>query len=165
MSSTSAVLSHWNTLLQNFQTSTKSFYTEVEDAISKREIPDIRMKRIFLNEGGFASPKREYLRVARKEFVFAVCGAPYGTGFFVSWWLIEAPGCFTDLVTTVPVLGPLLRALLYPMTFYRVDTAMMFQTATHSAVLEVIDSITSAQGIKELSETDRKPVMREFFSF
>jgi len=40
---------------------------------------------------------------------------------------------------------------------------MMFRTAVHQSVLEVVDSITSTQNIKALPEAERKPIMREFF--
>ena len=55
------------------------------------------------------------------------------------------------------------KAFVKPWTYYRVDAATMFQTATHTAVLEVIDSMTSAQNLRALPEMERKPTMREFF--
>jgi hypothetical protein len=165
MSSTTEVISHWNTLIENFQTSPQQFYEAVTQAIEKRQIPNARMDKIQWNESHLLSAKREYLRIyCKKDFYFAICGAPFGTGFFVSWWLLEPPdGCLMSLLSSFPLLSAIARALVKPWTYYRLDTAMMFQTATHSAVLEVIDSITSSQGIKGLSETERKPIMREFF--
>ncbi len=165
MSSTTEVISHWNTLIENFQTSPQQFYEAVTQAIEKRQIPNARMDKIQWNESHLLSAKREYLRIyCKKDFYFAICGAPFGTGFFVSWWLLEPPdGCLMSLLSSFPLLSAIARALVKPWTCYRLDTAMMFQTATHSAVLEVIDSITSSQGIKGLSETERKPIMREFF--
>ncbi|MCA1622478.1 MAG: hypothetical protein LC768_01935 [Acidobacteria bacterium] len=165
MSSTTEVISHWNTLIESFQTSPQQFYTAVTQAIEKRQIPNARMDRIQWNESHLLSAKREYLRVhCNKDFYFAVCGAPFGTGFFVSWWLLEPPdGCLVSLFSGLPVLSAIVRWLIKPWTYYRIDTAMMFQTAAHSAVLEVIDSITTSHGIRGLTETERKPVMREFF--
>lgn len=165
MSSTTEVISHWNTLIENFQTSPQQFYKAVTDAINKRQIPNAKIDKISFNESHLLSAKREYLRIfCKKDFYFAVCGAPFGTGFFVSWWLLEPPdGCLVSLFSPFPVLSAIARTLVKPWTYYRIDTAMMFQTATHTAVLEVIDSITVAKGIKGLTETERKPVMREFF--
>jgi hypothetical protein len=48
-------------------------------------------------------------------------------------------------------------------TYYRIDTTLMFQKAIHNAVLEVIDEMTTAKGLRALGEHDRKPVMREFY--
>ena len=33
-----------------------------------------------------ASAKREYLRMQRGKYAFDICAAPFGNGFFVSWW-------------------------------------------------------------------------------
>ncbi len=164
MSSTTEVISHWNTLIEDFQTSPQQFYAEVTKAINKRQMPNAKIDKISWKESHLLSAKREYLRIyCKRDFYFAICGAPFGTGFFVSWWLLEPPdGCLASLFAPFPVLSAIARALVKPWTYYRIDTAMMFQTATHSAVLEVIDSITSSQGIRGLTETERKPIMREF---
>lgn len=39
----------------------------------------------------------------------------------------------------------------------------MFQTSVRQAVIEVVDQVTSAKGIRALTELERKPVMRDFF--
>lgn len=120
---------------------------EAGSAIERRAIPDAAQSRVDWREGGVLSAKREYLRVRRKQYTFDICGAPFGTGFFVSWWLTEPLGC----------LGGYIRRRE---TYYRIDTALMFQEAVHAAVLEVIDGMTSAKGIRGLSELDRKPILR-----
>lgn len=162
MSSTTEVISRWSTLIPNFHYSSQKFYEELSKAVEKRQIPEAKISRIQMKEGGLFSAKREYLGIScNKDFYFAVCAAPFGTGFFVSWWLLDPPdGFFSSVFSTTAALA---KAFVKPWTYYRVDAASMFQTATHSAVMEVIDSITSAQGIKGLSESERKPIMREFF--
>ncbi len=61
----------------------------------------------------------------------------------------------------MPILGPFYERFFRPETYYKIDTAMMFQKAVHNAVLEVVDQLTSAKGARSLSELDRKPVMRQ----
>jgi hypothetical protein len=39
----------------------------------------------------------------------------------------------------------------------------MFMGAVHSSVLKVIDSMTTAQGLDPIPETERKPLMRELY--
>jgi hypothetical protein len=165
MSSTTEVISHWNTLLENFQTSPQQFYEAVVKAVKKRQIPEAEPGTKFWHETHLLSAKRQYLTIScKRDFYFAICAAPFGTGFFVSWWLLQPPdGCLVEMLRLIPFFGPLAEALGRPWTYYRIDTAMMFQTATHSAVLEVIDDITTSQGIRGLPESERKPVMREFF--
>lgn len=109
------------------------------------------------------SAKREYLRVRRKEHLFDVCAAPFGTGFFFSWWLGESVGFFWQLILLIPFLGQILVRLFRKETYYKIDTAMMFQGAVHSAVLEVIDEITNTKGLRALSEAERKPILTDLF--
>lgn len=165
MSSTTEVLSHWSTLIENFNASPQQFYTQITTALEKRQMPNAKIDRITFRESHLLSANREYLRISCKnDFYFAICGAPFGTGFFVSWWLLQPPaGCLAQLFAPFPFLSAVARALVKPWTYYRMDTAAMFRTATHQAVLEVVDSITSSQGIKALPEGERKPIMREFF--
>jgi hypothetical protein len=64
----------------------------------------------------------------------------------------------------VPLLGPLYERFLRQITFYRIDVALMYQSAVHAAVMEAVDELTSAQGIAPLTELERKPILREIYS-
>ena len=164
------VVSHWYQRFEGFSIEPKAFYETLQRSIEKRKIPDSAMNQIERSEGGVFSAKRLYLRVDRKEHYFDICGAPFGNDFFISWWLIQKPsgcltGCLLSLVV-VPWIGGIARLLinlLAPTTYYKIDTELMFQSAVHSAVLEVVDRITEKRGIRTLSESERKPIMREFF--
>ncbi len=159
MAARTVIISHWYQLIEGLQASPMEFYTAVERAVEQRQIPDARRSRVDWREGGLLSAKREYLRVARKQYIFDICGAPFGNGFFVSWWLGEPEGCLTGF----PFLGPVLEFLGQPRTYYQIDTALMFQSVVHTAVLEVVDGLTTAKGLRALSESERKPILREFF--
>lgn len=193
------------------------FYASLEEAIKKRQIPGASTSRVDWHEGGAFSAKREYLRVSRENNSFDICGAPFGTGFFVSWWLSSAPlqleawqgfvaviallvlysfftaafGTFGGIffliiglavtyavfnaiatkgsqesnikILSTPVIGPIYEAIFRPIAYYRIDTALMYQSAIHTAVMEVVDEITKTRGIRALSELERKPILRELF--
>jgi len=158
------IFSHWNTLIEGLAVSPKEFFTSVEQAIETRLVPDTKRSRVDWKEGGIFSSKREYLRVLRKKHAFDICGAPFGNGFFISWWLGEIPSVFWQFMLMIPVAGPIMEKWFRPTTYYNVDTAIMFQNLIHSAVLEVVDSLTTTNGLKVLSEPDRKPKMRDFFN-
>jgi hypothetical protein len=64
-----------------------------------------------------------------------------------------------DAVLAIPFFGTLYERIFKPVTYYKMDTAMMFQSAVHTAVLEVIDRLMSAKGIRAMSELERKPIM------
>jgi len=76
INSSSEIIAHWYTLIENFQTSSQQFYQAAQIAIEKRQMPDAKLCRFFWNEGGLLSAKREYLRVVRRDFHFDICGRP-----------------------------------------------------------------------------------------
>jgi hypothetical protein len=93
--------------------------------------------------------------VTRYEHTFDVSGAPFGRGFFVSWWLFGQQGC----LASIPVVGAFLR----PTTYYSFDTGLMFQSAVEYAVYQVLQATMEAKGLRALSADERKPVMKDFF--
>ena len=179
-----AVLSHWHKLFEGMQVSPEQIYSQIQQAIERRKIPDIKISRISYPEAGALSARREYLRVQRMEYIFDICAAPFGTGFFVSWWLgntqkfswllallIIVLVLIIGLVIGLPwwlplgiglIIVGLWRLSLRP-TYYRLDTALMFQDSGHAAVLEVIGQVTEGKGIRVLSELEKKPIMSDLF--
>ncbi len=157
------IISHWNTMIKGLEASPKEFFSSVEGAIKKRQVPDTKTSRVDWKEGSMFSAKREYLRVRRKEHVFDICGAPFGNGFFVSWWLGETKSGIMASLAQIPFLGMFLEHLFKPVSYYKIDTSSMFQSLVHSAVLEVVDEMTKAKGVRGPTELERKPHMRNFF--
>jgi hypothetical protein len=161
----SLILSHWYHLIDDLQQSPQQFYSSLERAIDRRQIQNLKISRVDHKEGGILSAKREYFRVQRNEHIFDVCAAPFGNGFFVSWWLGETPpGGLWSLILLIPYLGEVLVRLFRPITYFRHDTALMFQQSIHSAVLEVVDEVTKAKGLRALSELERKPILTSLFN-
>jgi hypothetical protein len=205
--------SNWAHLYEGLQASTINFYAMVEGAVNARQIPDVVIERVEYSEGGALSDKRQYLRVRRRRDVFDICGAPFGNGFFFSWWkavlkpslpsvaavlivlvylavagwFMNKVGVFIgpmvlvilvplalffvsrlgnpdadDFILSLPLIGPLYLRFFHPITYYRVDTSQMFQQAVQQAVHEVIGQMTTAKGLRALTETELKPVMRAF---
>jgi len=85
------VIANWPHLIENFQASPQEFYKAFEEAVSRRGVPGGFWMRVTHKEGGLASANREYLRTHRGKYAFDICAAPFGTGFFVSWWFTEPP--------------------------------------------------------------------------
>lgn len=160
----SDILSHWNNRIDGMQPSSQEFYGEVERVLGTQSINDLKTERVNISEGGIFSSKRAYLQLRRGDHVFHVCAAPYGNGFFTSWWLGQVESGLWAWVSDIPVIGMLANRFLKPITYYKIDTAMMFQSIVHSAVLEVLDGLTKQKGIRALTESERKPVMRDFFA-
>jgi len=153
------IISHWFTLVDGLKQSSKDFYTAVQEGIEARKMPKVKVSRVEIAQGGPLSAKRLYLRVRRNEHTFDICGAPFGEGFFISWWLFAQPGCLAQ----IPGVGWIFRRFVAPVTYYSIDTALMFQSGIHTSVLETLDNITKAEGLRELSDLDRKPILRDFW--
>jgi len=166
-----AVLSHWHKLFEGMQASPQQIYSQMEQAIERRKIPDVKISRISYPEAGALSARREYLRVQRMDHIFDICAAPFGTGFFVSWWLgtprrLLRLLIWILLILFLPIVGLIIVILWWISlreTYYRLDTALMFQDLVHSAVLEVIDQATEGKGIRAMSELERKPILSDLF--
>jgi hypothetical protein len=93
------VISHWSHLIENFQASSLEFYSSLEKAVEARAVPQVDASRVEHKESGLASAKREYVRMHMGKHAFDICAAPFGTGFFVSWWFAEPPLRFGFLYT------------------------------------------------------------------
>lgn len=158
------IVSHWNTMIPRMQQSSDQFYDEVQRLIGEHNLKDVRLERVNIAEGGIFSSKREYLQVRRADFVFHVCAAPYGNGFFVSWWFGTVEKGFLAWLKGLPVIGTIVQLVITPWTYYRVDTANMFRAITSGAVETTLDHVMSAKGLRILSNEEKKPVMRELFA-
>jgi hypothetical protein len=100
------IVSHWHQSMAGVDFSPRTFYAAVEELVDKLAIPGVRRSRIHWPEHGALSSVREYLRFERLGYRFDVCAAPFGKGFFVSWWLVR------PLPTWYGVLGWHLASLL-----------------------------------------------------
>jgi len=203
------VVGHWHTLIEGFSTSSLDFYGLVKAGIALRQIPDLTITQVEWKEGGLGSGKRVYLRVSREGLNFDICAAPFGTGYFFSWWLAVIPRILLDFavlfgiafaaficlaiasrqdcsgilmapilffgllfgagflvrygdfgweptVLSMPITGFLYGLIFRPNTYFNEDTALMFRESVHHAVLEAIDTVTSAQGVRALTDEERR---------
>lgn len=71
-------------------------------ASMRRQIPEATVCVWIGTRPALCQTKREYLRIMRQELLFDICGAPFGTGFFVSRGLIApTPHILVRLVLLV----------------------------------------------------------------
>src|SRR3954451_10826571 len=97
MSKNTHVEGHWHTHFEGFSTSSLDFYALVRDAVLRRKIPNLRLSEVEWYESGLGSGKRIYLRVSRENLNFDICAAPFGYGYFFSWWLSRIPRVLLDI--------------------------------------------------------------------
>jgi hypothetical protein len=61
----------------------------------------------------------------------------------------------------IPGFGWVYGKVFAPPTYYRLDTAKVFQDAVHGVFLGVLDEMTQGKGVRPLTDLERKPVMRD----
>jgi len=76
-------------LIENFNYSPKEFYILLAKALETRKVPGVSAGLVKLYESVQGSSKRLYMTVHRERFVYYVCAAPYGSGFFISSRLVD----------------------------------------------------------------------------
>ncbi|MFD2916817.1 hypothetical protein [Psychroserpens luteus] len=155
--------SNWNTLIDDFNFSTEEFYQLFKKELLSQGVSGINTNDVSLHEGSIFSQKRRYVRVKWKEYQYDICAAPFGKGFFISWWLLYKSSIFQILISKIPFVGEWLARKLFPITYYKIDTASMFMTYAQSSVLKVIDEITEGKGTRAIPETERKPILKDIF--
>lgn len=82
-------VSYWCHLYDDFNYSPVEFFRQVGAELEKREVPGLLQGFTLMRESNFLSRKRLYLHVRRERFVFEICAAPFGTGWFVSSRLFD----------------------------------------------------------------------------
>lgn len=158
------IVSHWNHMLPGLNQSSDEFYATVQDRIAAENLREIKIERVTLFEGSIFSSRREYLQIRRDEHVFHICAAPYGQNFFISWWLGTIESGIWTFIARIPWVGFLVSRLLRPITYFKLDTAGIFQTLVHGAITETLEEWVVSKGIKPLLPDERKPVMKDLFA-
>jgi cell division protein FtsW (lipid II flippase) len=158
--SKSEAVKNWGTLVPNMQYDPGEFYELVEDILKERKIPGIKTDRRTFKEGGVLSSHRLYLEVSRGDFIFHICGAPWGTGFFFSWWVRKMDNPFENMLANLPFVGKAFSQSMDYNTYYKLDTDTMFRSSVHQCVLAAIDKLTEAKGMRGLTELERTADLR-----
>ncbi len=151
-----AIHSRWQHLF-NTPFSSQEFYQLVEDALKNRKIPNMDIQRVTKAEISYFLVQREYLQITRREQRFLICAAPFADTFFVSWWFGSVVNFIQDFVARIPRVGPYLVLAMFSKTYFQHDTDDMFAAMVKQAVNEAIDHMSSAKGLRPLTEAERQP--------
>ncbi|MCB0699308.1 MAG: hypothetical protein H6551_02980 [Chitinophagales bacterium] len=151
----SIVKSRWMYMFDGLKFSTEDFYTSVQELIQSKEMSRVAIEKVKFDQTNIYASDQLYLRIAREESMFLICAAPFGTGFFVSWWFGEPIDWAKEIVLILPIIGYLLRKTIYTKTFYRIDVDDMFSEMVKHCVKEAIENMIEGKGI-------RKPLEREY---
>jgi hypothetical protein len=152
------VTEHRYQLFGNLQTSTLDFYKAIEDTLKEMQVPDLKISVIYYHEDGLMSAKRAYLRVQYKGLGYTICGAPYGTSFFISWREDEQEPTGRHLVSNIPHIGKALAALLSGKSRYREDTEIMYRETMQAVLQRMVEQLGQEKGFRGFAELEKKPL-------
>jgi len=153
-------IGNWSHLFPDMQHDPNVFFELVENLLREKKVPEFYSKIITISEGGILSHNRLYLEVSRGDYIFHICAAPWGTGFFFSWWVRQKMSDIDQLLILIPFAGARIVKMRQHQSYYKLDTDSMFRKSVHQCVLAAVDNLTSAKGIRGLSELERTPDVR-----
>lgn len=154
--SRSESIGNWSHLFINFELDPEDFYSCVEEILKEMEVPNYETKRTMIRQGGILSYHRLYLEVSRGDYTFHICAAPWGNGFFFSWWLRQ----WVRNITRLPFVGKFFIENLKYKPYYQLDTEAMFRTSVQQSVQMAIERLTKEKGVRGLTELERRPDLR-----
>src|SRR4051812_11368590 len=76
-------------LVEKLNCSPKEFYVLLAKSLEERRVPGLEAGLVKMVESVAGSARRLYMTVTRERFVYYICAAPYGSGFFFSWRLVD----------------------------------------------------------------------------
>ena len=147
-------LKNWHHHFEDFQLSSGDLYSQIILEIKERKIPARKIGYAKYFEAGIFSARRRCLYIDYLRFSIEVSCIAFGTGYYVSWWLIEDD---PSMVSNIPVLNDLLgKNPLFP-SAYQLDIATLFHSGIHDAILHVLDKETEERGLRKMTERERQP--------
>ena len=150
----SEVIGQWNHLFPTMQHDPEEFYSLVEEFLKEWKIPDCKTDRKNFHQGNLLSNQRLCLEVSRGDYIYHICAAPFGNGFFFSWWLREVS----------PFINRFNIKTVKSDSYYKADTDATFKACVQQCVQSAVDRITEAKGIRALTELERQPDLRSVFA-
>ena len=146
----------WRYLFPDLKFSAQEFYDAIEKKLKEQEVPNALTLRVEFSEyGQILDGQRTYLRVRSGMYVFDICAAPYGTGFFASTWVGTDVTLLMRILFRIPFFGSYIKNRILLGTYYAWDCKAMFEESVHRAVLATVDAITTQKGVRALEGEER----------
>lgn len=60
-------------------------------------------------------------------------------------------------LASLPYVGPIIGRIANPVTYYSIDTRIMFEETVHETTVKLVEGLLAAKGAKALSAEERKP--------
>jgi hypothetical protein len=158
------VINNWSMLFPHFTYSSKTFYEQLRESLKEHGVEDIQYSTKNIAIGHLASQRRVYMSITWKEFTYDVCAAPFGDGYFFSYWGLQEPNRMAFAVSRIPWIGAWLSTIIFPNTYYKSDTRAMFHTLFHECMIKLVEEVGKEKNMPALTEQDKTPTMKDIFA-
>lgn len=154
------IMSHW-ALLLDMQFSTQEFFDRLRKRLEDSEVKNISFTNLNLKETVIGLSLRTYLTIKYKDYVFFVCGAPFGKYFFTSYWTHFKPSIGEIIIRAIPIVGNSIANVAFSHTYFEHDQCASFRTLLHLHITDLIKEMTAEKGIP-MPEIP-KPLLNDVF--
>lgn len=171
----SNTVSNWNHWVESMPYTPQEFFQAIQEKLQTMQIEEVKIELITHHAGKLG--KRLYLRIKHLKTSIDVGAAPYGNGFFVSYWVTkrESGSVVANIYRGLAKLFGYLPLPFIPQIFYRIlnnwadaaekahqtfytyDDLYMFQQAVHRAIMYVINDASATQGKRQMPEYVTSP--------
>lgn len=92
----------------------------------------------------------------------------WGIAFLLILWRILRTGALgnqfeiEEYLLGLTIVGAIWNVYRHKLTYFEIDTALMFQTVVHGSVLESINALTDEKGLPRMGSDEIKPINRDF---
>lgn len=158
------VINHWNVFIPHFSYSSKSFYQQLTESLLSHGVDDISYTTKNIATANMIGQRRIYLRVTWKGYTYDVCAAPFGDGYFFSYWGQREPHKLKFALSKIPWIGFWLSEMIFPVTYYSIDNDTMFHTLFHECTLDLVNTITKEKNLPPLAPEQTQPNIKDLFA-
>jgi hypothetical protein len=84
----------------------------------------------------------------------------------LGWWILSrmidsGATLIEDTLMALSFIGPLYVRFFKPVTYYAVDSRIMFEETVHETVLKVVEGLLAAKGARALAPEERKATSKD----
>ncbi|MGY3214570.1 hypothetical protein [Mucilaginibacter sp. HD30] len=143
---------HRHHYFDDLQISSQAFYQHVQDTIAGRRYPEVKCSRRNMSEDGIFSDRREYLVVSRKRHQYLICAAPFGTSFFISYWLRETESIGAQVAARLPLVGSAIAKRAETKTLFQWDTEILFKESITNVIEDTVKQLAGTRAYRQMQD-------------
>lgn len=148
--------------IDNVSIPAREYYEQIAQRIAPRNIEQLRMRTTTLPENSPLMASREYLKIERDSMQFYVCTFELGTSQVFTYWQIAPLEFWHHLLSSIPLIGRIIRALFFPVTLYKIDVSSALLGMIEGDIKATTGELGTEKGRRELEQADLQRIKQIF---